>query len=77
VRLILGAVAVERREREEKGGLRERPGGRSSEAGGGGQRKEARAARLGLGGGCLLGLGPLVRLGFSFFSFSFFSISFF
>jgi hypothetical protein len=70
VRLILGAVTVERREREEKGGLRERPGGRSSEAGGGGQRKEAHAARL--GGGCLLGLGPLVRLGFSFFLFFYF-----
>jgi hypothetical protein len=36
VRLILGAVTVERREREEKGGLRERPGGRSSEEGGDG-----------------------------------------
>jgi hypothetical protein len=66
--LILGAVAVERREREEKGGER----GRVGEAGGGSQRKEARAARLGLGGSCLLGLGPLVRLGFSFFLFLFF-----
>jgi hypothetical protein len=47
------------------------------EEGGRGQRKEARAARLGLGGGCLLGLGPLVGLGFSFFFFFFSSISFF